>query len=249
MKKIALSSLLAVFAVTGAYAATDVSNPMYRPDAGHFYSVTTLNTDTSFDRTALTEEFGYGITDKLSIKLGTALSYEDDSAREFGWDYLNLGLNYRYVDNGAWKADVYGEVEQQYTTGENFDTLRTDWYNWKVGTKVGYVTGDWTLAGLVDVNYRKDDQSGFDSDSWFMKVGVEGQYVLCPNWNVVAGLNYNFDIASDDFYGDDERLNLKLGANYNIDATKFVGVYVEKEVTSDFDENPMEFGVKFGVDF
>ena len=39
MKKIALTSLLSVFAVSGAYAANTIDgNPLYMPKAGHFYS-------------------------------------------------------------------------------------------------------------------------------------------------------------------------------------------------------------------
>ena len=43
MKKIALTSLLAVFAAAGANAANVIDgNPLYKPRAGHFYSVTDL---------------------------------------------------------------------------------------------------------------------------------------------------------------------------------------------------------------
>jgi hypothetical protein len=153
------------------------------------------------------------------------------------------------LDQGEWKADVYGKVAQIYSTGKNFDTLETNWYNWTLGTKAGYVAGDWTLAGVVEADYRKDDLKGFDSESWYMKVGLEGQYVMDSNWSFIAGLDYNFDIAADDFYGDDDQLNAKIGANYNIDSTKYIGAFLFKEITTDFDKNPLGFGLKFGIDF
>ena len=42
MKKLALTSLLAMFAVSGANAANVIDgNPLYMPEQNHFYSVTT----------------------------------------------------------------------------------------------------------------------------------------------------------------------------------------------------------------
>lgn len=248
MKKLALTSLLAVFAVSGAHAANVIDgNPMYRPGEGRFYSETSFATDTDFDSYELGEKFGFGITDKLSIELDTILSY-DDISDGFGWKYLQLGLSYRYMDQGNWKADLYGNVAQFYTTGEDFETLRTDRYNWKAGTKVGYVTHDWTVAGTAEFNYLKDDMSGGDDDDWGLKLGMEGQYVFNSNWNMVAGLDYQFSLGDDKVWGDED-LNAKLGVNYNFDSTKYLGVYLTKELTSDFDERPLGFGIKFGVDF
>ena len=67
MKKLVLTSLLAVFAATGANAAIN-DNPMYRPDQGKFYSVTDLMSNTEYaDTWVLNEKFGYGITDRASI--------------------------------------------------------------------------------------------------------------------------------------------------------------------------------------
>lgn len=48
---------------------------------------------------------------------------------------------------------------------------------------------------------------------------------------------------------DGERLRLKLGANYNLDSTKYIGMYVSKDLVHSFDRVPMAFGVRFGIDF
>ena len=71
MKKIALTSLLAVFAVSGAHAANVINNnPLYRPEAGMFYSVTGLGSDSrNTSHVVLEEEFGYGLTDRLAAKM------------------------------------------------------------------------------------------------------------------------------------------------------------------------------------
>ena len=62
MKKLALTSLLAVFAISGAHAANVIDgNPLYMPEQNHFYSVTTLGSHTEDSVYSAGEEFGYGI--------------------------------------------------------------------------------------------------------------------------------------------------------------------------------------------
>lgn len=249
MKKLALTSLAAMFAVSGANAANVIDgNPMYRPDKGHFYSETAFNTNTDFEHFGLGEEFGYGITENLSVFVNTSLSYDDNTGEEFGWDYLSLGLSLRYLDQGAWKGDLYGKVRQNYFTGKNFEDIQTVEYVWTAGAKLGYVTSDWTIAGKLDIDYTSDDVSAVDYDNWAMTLGLEGQYVLNSDWNIVAGLDYKFDVAGDDMI-DEEPWNAKLGVNYNFDETKYLGFYLTKNLAEDFDEDPLGFVVKFGIDF
>lgn len=79
MKKLALTSMLAVFAVSGAHAANVIdNNPLYRPGQDRFYSVTTLGSHSeATDTWTLREEFGYGITDKLMVNLATSAMEKD----------------------------------------------------------------------------------------------------------------------------------------------------------------------------
>lgn len=249
MKKIILTSLAAVFAVSAANAANVFDdNPMYRPSEGRFYSETALSTDTDLDTYTLGEGFGFGITDKLSVFMNTSLSY-DDPSEIFAWDFFQLGASYRYFDQDNIKADVYGKGMQIYNTGDNFDTLETLAYNWTVGTKVGYVAEDWTVAAKAEMNYSSDDVDYLDAEGWWMTAGLMGQYVIDSNWNLVAGLDYTFNVSGDDYVTEDGLLIAKIGGNYNFDETKFVGVYVTKEAMTNFDENPLGFGAKFGIDF
>ena len=78
MKKIALTSLLAMFAVSGAQAAAKNvmdGNPLYMPKAGHFFSETTLASQTEETRDwTLGERFGFGVTDNFAIALQTSMS-------------------------------------------------------------------------------------------------------------------------------------------------------------------------------
>lgn len=248
MKKLALTSLLAVFAVSGANAANVISgNPLYRPDTGHFYSVTSLDMDTDYENFALGEDFGYGISDKMSLFMNTTGSYDSSDTPilgKYSWNNFLLGMSYRYLDQNEWKADFYGKVKQDYNSK---DTLETTWYNWTAGTKFGYVMSDWTVAGTVEMNYLTDDQESFDYDAWAMKFGLEGQYSMDSNWNMVAGLDYTANM--DDTYVIGNPLIAKLGVNYNMDATKYVGIYATRDLKADSSDDTYGMGVKFGIDF
>ena len=107
MKKIALTSLLAVFAVSGAHAANVIDgNPLYMPGQNHFYSVTNLDSHTKNDTPwTLGEEFGYGITDKLAVNLETSMT-ENKAFDEYSIDGLGLSVAFRALDMKGWKVDA-----------------------------------------------------------------------------------------------------------------------------------------------
>jgi hypothetical protein len=67
------------------------------------------------------------------------------------------------------------------------------------------------------------------------------------NWNMVAGLDYNFNLT--DEYYEHNPLNAKIGINYNIDATKYVGIYATRDLKADSTNDLYGMGVKFGIDF
>ena len=62
MKKLALTSLMAVFAVSGAHAANIIDgNPLYRPGEGHFYNNFAVTSHSeNIEDWKIAEEFGYG---------------------------------------------------------------------------------------------------------------------------------------------------------------------------------------------
>ena len=109
MKKLALTSLLAVFAISGAHAANVIDgNPLYMPRAGHFYSVSSLSSHSeNADSWALGEEFGYGVSDRLAINVRSSIS-EDEGFDAMGWDEMDFGAAFRLIDEGGWKADLLG---------------------------------------------------------------------------------------------------------------------------------------------
>lgn len=259
MKKIVLSSLLGAFAVSGVAnaAVSDYGhwrvrmdgNPLYRPMEGRFYSMTDFNLDTEWDYFSLKEEVGFGISDTLSVMLNTSGSYDSsDEPRlntKMNWDQVQLGLSWRYVDEGPWVADLYGKGQLLMDTSDDLNAYA---WNWTAGTTFGFIGWDrWTLAFTAQADYLRDARGDLDFDAWGMMIGMDGLFNFDQHWNIIGGINYQFNL--DDTYYEGNPLNIKLGANYNFDNYKFVGVYVQKDVKSGFNVNPMTIGARFGIDF
>ncbi len=267
MKKIALTSLLAVFAAAGANAANVIDgNPLYMPRAGHFYSVTDLYSHSEDSETwALGEDFGFGVTDFLAVDLKTTIT-EYDSFDGAAWNDMTFGLTARVFDRGAWKADVYGryavggvDVPGLGYVGGVWPDHKPFWdeddsfYTWTMGLRAGYTTSLWTIAGHVDFNYTNSESFnwGDDTSLHMWRAGVDGQLVIDSDWNLVAGVEYTG--YADDGVKDAGSWKGEFGVNYNIDATKFVGLYINgtmHHATGDWElDDGVGYGIKFGIDF
>jgi len=248
MKRIIISGAI-IATMTSANAANIIDgNPLYHPAQGRFYNIfTPLEVNSEFDRFVMADEFGYGITDRLSAMVQTAGSYDSSDNPEFGkwsWNHLQVGLDWTVVNQGENHAEIYGRGMQVYDTRQHLETIA---YNWTVGTRMGRVTDKWTVAGLVEIDYLNDDVDYKNSDAWAMTVGIQGQYIVDDKWNWVGELMFDFDLF--DKYYDGEQLRLKVGANYNLGATKYIGFYVQKDLVHSFQHRPATIGVTFGADF
>ncbi len=255
MKKLALTSLLAVFVVSAANAANVINdNPLYRPSEGHFYSMTSVASHSEHTNTwALGEEFGYGITDKLAVAVATNFAEANwfDSA---SWNQFALGLNYRAVDYGNWKADIYGSYALNPVWGDHQPFLDEDYtnYMWTIGLRGGYVADGWTVAAHFAFDYMNNESFNWDDEGVHrLRAGLDGFLSLTSEWALMAGVEYAG--ITDDFADNAGTWTGKLGVNYNIDATKFIGAYISGEMehsTGDWEfVDGFGFGVKFGIDF
>lgn len=279
MKKLALTSLLAVFAFTGAHAANVIDgNPLYMPKAGHFYSVTTVGSHTEGTPYGIGENFGYGITDKLAVEVSTS-AIENKAFEEVTWGNVALTAAFRALDMGAWKLDLIGgyeagdglyvHVKDGKPNGDNlnkwFDKDLTS-YTWTAGVRGGYTVGAFTLAGHALYNYYNSESFNWgDKGMHVWELGLDCQYVIDSHWSLLAGVEYtgvtNDHAAYDDIeYGkvkNDGEWAGELGVNYNIDATKFVGLYINGSLNHHEGDSQDEwgwddgfgFGAKFGIDF
>ncbi len=260
MKKIALTSLMAILTAGAANAANIINNnPLYRPDAGRFYNVTDIVSHSEdIDSWKLQSELGYSVSDRLMITVATDVA-ERDGFSGMSWNDFALGLNYRVLDMGAWKADVFGAYALSPVWGDHRSFLDEDdtSYKWTAGVRAGYVAGNWTLAGHVAFDYFNSESFNWDDDGIHtLRAGVDGQLVLNPSWNLTAGVEYT-GVLDDKIGGvdvdDAGRWTSIVGVNYNLDATKFVGVYATSELahsTGDWKfKDGFGFGMKFGIDF
>lgn len=183
MKKIALTSMLAMFAASSAMA-TSISNPLYRPVKGQFYSETDLSMATNrhidmvspyeqagrFDAygedkmgigtkgATVTETLGFGITDRVAIMLNGSASTQD----WFEFNFVNsLGaeLNARVYDNDGWKGDIFGSYSVNDVRVENTPAFKSGatWYTWTAGARAGYTTDVWTVAAHAALDYRTSE--------------------------------------------------------------------------------------------
>ncbi|MBR5153857.1 MAG: hypothetical protein IKW57_03635 [Alphaproteobacteria bacterium] len=258
MKKLALTSLMAVLAMSGANAANIIDgNPLYRPGEGRFYSITGVESHTkAVDEVLLGEEFAYGISDDLAVVVGTTAGQADwfDS---MSWNTLSLGINWRVMDQGAWKADVLAGYEMMPLWGDHAEFMDKDTtlYNWTVGVRGGYVGEGFTIAGHVMFDYLNSESFNWnDKGIHTMRFGLDGQFVLNDSVNLVAGAEYTAWVDGDLWKMNMGSWDFMFGANFNIDETKFVGAYITKEMEhvaeGDWEmADGFGFGVKFGIDF
>ncbi|MBQ3039246.1 MAG: hypothetical protein IJD41_01650 [Alphaproteobacteria bacterium] len=260
MKKLALTSLLAFFAVSGAHAANIIDgNPLYRPGEGHFYSNFAVESHSeAIEDWKIAEEFGYGITNELKLFMKTGVS-ETEGFDYMSWNDFTVGLDYRVLDDVNWKADVYGVYALNPVWGDHKPFLDEDMtgYTWTLGARAGYVGAGWTVAGHIDFDYLNSESFNWGDDGVHkLSVGVDGQLVLCPKWNLIAGVEYTGTL-DDEIAGidveDAGKWTGKFGANYNLDETKYIGAYIMGEMahaTGDWEfADGFGFGVNFGIDF
>ena len=253
MKKLVLTSLLAVFAATGANAAIN-DNPMYRPDQGKFYSVTDLMSNTEYaDTWVLNEKFGYGITDRASIYVSTALG-EGEWFDTMEWGMFEVGADYRLLDDMNWKIDAYASYALSPVWGDHQSFLDEDYtsYTWGVGVRAGYVTDMWTVAGHFEFNYLNSESFNWGDDGFHSLIaGIDGFLSLDSNWALMIGAEYTGWL--DDEFDNAGSWTGKFGVNYNFSSDTFVGAYISGEMdhsTGDWEVvDGMGFGVKFGTQF
>ena len=260
MKKLFLTSLLAAFAVSGAYAANAIDgNPLYMPKAGNFYSVTALDSHSeATEDWALTEEFGYGITDQLAINVETSVS-EQESFDAYGWDDFGITGTFRALDNGNWKLDLVGTygVDGVYPYHKPFLSKAETVYAWALGVRGGYVDPTFTIAGHVNYVYANAESFNWGDEGLHMWIaGLDGQLVIDPDWNLVAGVEYT-GITNDMPIKNNGTWEGYFDVNYNIDATKYVGAYISASMNHHGGDAADEwefndgfgFGAKFGIEF
>ncbi|MBR1544861.1 MAG: hypothetical protein IJ638_02880, partial [Alphaproteobacteria bacterium] len=156
---------------------TNMENPMYKPMEGKFYSKTNFNytpVDHHDDSYALTEEFGYGISQDWAISAAIGYGWMSKDANFYGKDSqvsnMTIGGLYRPVANQdlVWditagvSVDIADDMVDQYSI-----TLPIEDYGKKdtgvfVGTKLGLNLGqDFIMAFNAGYMYDTDDKKDY----------------------------------------------------------------------------------------
>ena len=262
MKKIALTSLLAVFAAAGANAANVIDgNPLYMPEKGHFVSETTLGSHSQNGHDwSLGERFGWGITDRLTVGVKTSVT-ERSFFENFSWNEVATDAAYRLIDDCAWKLDVTGGFEFTPMRAFHNSMWEKDMttYSWIAGVRGGYMTEDWTLSAHANFIYINSEMFNWAYDDEIntnhrLNLGVAGHWVFSDQWSAIASADY-YKVLDSYFDGDNRGAwELAAGVNFNLDATKYVGVYVTKDIVHSGEgswegQDGIGFGAKFGIDF
>jgi len=179
MKKLLSIAAASMAVATSAIAGvtTNTENPLFIPKAGQFVSKTGAgvmykqadHTDamklknhdgaTEFPIWRLTEDFGYGITDRLGAYVSLGYTYNGDIDRK-GLHRGRLGLNYRIIETlerFAW--DMYGEAylsgvspmkgSVKLTSGKidfKYDNFSNGRWGAVLGTKIGKRWSDFTAS-------------------------------------------------------------------------------------------------------
>ena len=224
------------------------------------------------------EEFGYGITDKLAVSVKTGLAEmaedpgDDEMFDAYGWEDLALKATFRAFEKNGIVADVYGGFAAEGYLFAHSDAWDDSWwfdkglvgYRWAAGVRGGYTTSLFTVAGHIAYEYFNSEAfnwGDYGLHEW--KFGVDGQFVINDSLNLVAGVEYTgvsndkvatyTDVKSPVEVEDAGVWTGMFGVNYNIDATKYVGAYINGRMahnTGDWEmDDGFGFGVKFGIDF
>lgn len=239
MKKFLGMAVASAAVATSAMAGvtTNMENPLFIPRAGEFASKTGAgvmykkadHTDAmklknhdgavEFPVWRFTEDFSYGITDRMSAYLLLGWTQNDDIDRK-GMHRGRLGLNYRVVetlDNVAW--DVYGEAylsgvspmkgAYNLTSGFKYDNFSNGRWGAVLGTRFGKTWSNFTASVFAEYlqtfgnHNNKIDLSSFPSVLGFpdeiavdlkstkeITMGVNAFYQIDDAWSFGGGFRF-----------------------------------------------------------
>ena len=219
-----LAATASVVSTAGAFAASNMENPLYLPENREVYlktgaAVMYKKTDNTLalQKRGLdhTEEFpvwrftgdvGYGITDNLALIGRFGYTHDDDIDRK-GMHRGRVGLMYRVLDDmDPFVLDLYSEVflsgvspmKGSYSArGFKFDNYSNGRYGIIVGTRFGKTWDDFTLAAHIEYLQTFGNHNN--------KIGIDqsmtplyGRAGLNPYWTTtMAQLGFPDEISVD----------------------------------------------------
>ena len=229
---------------------TNMENPMYKPMEGKFYSKTNLNYtpvkhhDDSF---ALTEEFGYGISQDWAISAAIGYGWMSKDTNFFGKENqlsnMTIAGLYRPVANQdlVWditagvSIDTADDMVNQYSVNLPIDDYGKKDTGVFVGTKLGLNLGqDFIMAFDAGYMYDTDDKKDYAKkelgDTSYWKMGVEGQVVFSDDWSMNIAYKYKKFIDNDGF-NKAESSDIIVSGNWQATDMSMFTLYVDYDAS------------------
>lgn len=211
-----------------------VSDPLYLPAQGQFYGATSWNWSSAnqdtFDATgahtgssqitgnAINQNFQYGITDDLALRLSWGYDWRDVSRHlvpagtltrsSSGWTDPSFGVTWRAVDQtggGPFSLDLRADYSPdafpaKAATTLDEGTVARGGQAVDLGFTLGHETRDFTIAGTFDANYldtRKalnQNTGGFTTTDamWNYRLGLDTQTRFTDLLSLNAGAGHTF---------------------------------------------------------
>lgn len=271
MRKVSLLTLASIVALSSAVSAQtaggmgsnsgnmmrstfNMENPLYKPTSGMFYSKTNFNYQPVKDLDAsmeLTEEFGYGFNDKLSMSASIGYGWMDKIANPYDKDAqlsnLALGAEYRAMQSQVWIWDIMAGVSidtaddmvNQYSINlpiNDFGKKDTAIY---LATRIGFNIYDmFDMAFNVGYSFDLDDKKDYANkelgDTSYYYAGLEGQLEFNDDWSM--NLGYRFQkFANNDGFDKAAQQLISLSGNWQATDMTLLSLYADYDVSGKSD--------------
>ena len=253
-----ISSMASAQMATGRMSGTtmdnpslsNMENPMYKPGEGMFYSKTNFNytpVDKHDDSYALTEEFGYGLSEDWAISASIGYGWMSKEANAFGKESqvsnFAIGALYRNIATPdlVWDVvagvsiDIADDMVSQYSLDLPINDYGKKDTGIFLGTKLGMnVIQDFMVAldvgYMFDIDDKKDLANKELGDTSYWNAGVEGQYMFNDDWSMNLAYKYKKFVNNDGFNKADSS-NIIASANWQATDMALFTLYVDYDAT------------------
>ena len=253
-----ISSMASAQMATGRMSGTtmdnpslsNMENPMYKPGEGMFYSKTNFNytpVDKHDDSYALTEEFGYGLSEDWAISASIGYGWMSKEANAFGKESqvsnFAIGALYRNIatPDFVWDVvagvsiDIADDMVSQYSLDLPINDYGKKDTGIFLGTKLGMnVIQDFMVAldvgYMFDIDDKKDLANKELGDTSYWNAGVEGQYMFNDDWSMNLAYKYKKFVNNDGFNKADSS-NIIASANWQATDMALFTLYVDYDAT------------------
>jgi len=233
-------SLMALMAFSSTAAMANLENPMYKPNRESVFSKTDFNMPSKkYIDMAISEELGFGITDRLYASALLGWTFGDDIGnRNAGLSDIAMKLGYRMYNDGI-TFDVEGiassDISRDWSAAYPASYGEDDSF-FGFNVRMGKTIKDWTFAASLGYDFYNYDPVDLDT----LHYSFEAQYRFAPKFSTNFALNRRDNDAF-------EETLVKAQLNYQMTSATLVSVYGTHDAEAE--RNSKALGFKIGVGF